>query len=209
MLEKNDGRIDALFNNGAYAQPGAVEDIPMPAMRAQFEANFFGWHDLTRRVIPAMRRQGHGRIVNCSSVLGLVALRYRGPYNATKFAIEGLTDTLRLELAGSGIHVSLIEPGPIVSKFRDNALKAFLANIDREKSAHRDAYRSELDRLGGKQTPSRFKLGPEAVLQALVHAVEDERPKAHYHVTGATKLMGIARRLLPTTVLDALARKIS
>ena len=105
VLEATGGTLNALFNNGAYGQPGAVEDLTPDVLRAQFEANVFGWHDLTRRVIPAMRAQGEGRIVFCSSVLGLVAAPYRGAYCASKFAIEALADSLRMELAATGIRI--------------------------------------------------------------------------------------------------------
>lgn len=209
VLAETGGRIDAVFNNGAYGQPGAVEDIRTDVLRAQFETNLFGWHDLTLRLLRSMRQRGSGRIVNCSSVLGLVAMRYRGAYNASKFALEGLTDTLRLELAGSGIHVSLIEPGPIASRFRANCLTMFLKHVDQEKSAHRENYARELRRLQGEEKPSIFKLGPEAVLKALIHAVESPKPRAHYHVTNATKLVALARRILPERTLDRLAVKIS
>ncbi|MEL6479621.1 MAG: SDR family NAD(P)-dependent oxidoreductase, partial [Pseudomonadota bacterium] len=111
VLEATGGTLDALFNNGAYGMPGAVEDLPTDAFRELFEANFFGWHELTRQVIPVMRRQGQGRIVQCSSVLGFVALKMRGPYVSSKHALEGYSDVLRHELHGSGIHVVLIEPG--------------------------------------------------------------------------------------------------
>lgn len=202
-LKLTDGKLTALFNNGAYGQPGAVEDLPVDVLREQFEANFFGWHDLTCRLIPAMRKQGHGRIVQCSSVLGLVSLKYRGAYNASKFALEGLSDALRQELAGTGIHVSLIEPGPIATRFVENALAAYKANIDIENSAHTEIYRRRIAAMeaGGSKA---FKLGPEAVLEKLVHAVESDRPAPHYYVTKATYLMGWGRRLLPTRLFDRL-----
>jgi NAD(P)-dependent dehydrogenase (short-subunit alcohol dehydrogenase family) len=202
VLARTNGRLYALFNNGAYAQPGAVEDLPTSALREQFEANFFGWHALTRRVLPAMRAAGEGRIVQCSSILGLIALKYRGAYTASKFALEGLSDTLRLELRGTGIHVSLIEPGPIRSRFAEHALEALRRNIDIANSPHRDAYRRRETRLqrGGA---ARFKLGPEAVLARLIHAVESPRPKPRYHVTAPTHVVAALRRLLPSRALDA------
>jgi len=195
------GQLDALFNNGAYGQPGAVEDISRAVMEEQFAANFFGWHELTATVLPMMRQQGSGRIINCSSVLGLVAMKWRGPYNATKFALEGLTDTLRLELRDSGIHVSTIEPGPITSRFVEHALEAFNRNVNREISPHREAYERQSARLN-KGGSAKFKLPPEAVLAKLVHALESPRPKAHYYVTTPTHIMGLARRLLPQRALD-------
>lgn len=208
VLERAGGRLDALFNNGGYAQPGALEDISAALLRAQFEANFFGWHELTRRIVPAMRRQGAGRIVMCSSVLGLWALKYRGAYNASKFALEGLTDTLRLELRGSGIFVSTIEPGAIRSRFREHALNAFISNIDRENSAHRKEYEHQLARLQGRRQ-GRFKRGPEAVFAKLCHALEAPRPRSHYHVTPATRMVALALRVLPRRALDWAAERIS
>ncbi|MBC7283721.1 SDR family oxidoreductase [Hoeflea sp.] len=191
------GRCDALFNNGGYGQVGAVEDLPVDALRAQFETNFFGYHDLTRRVIPVMRKQGHGRIVQCSSILGLVPMRFRGAYNASKHALEGLSVTLALELEDSGIHVSLIEPGAIVSRFRDNALKHFYRNIDIKGSVHRQDYQDQLRRLEKQEMSNSGKLGPEAVYRVLRHALTATRPRYHYAVTREARLGVIARRLLP------------
>jgi NAD(P)-dependent dehydrogenase (short-subunit alcohol dehydrogenase family) len=156
-----------------------------------------------------MRRQGHGRIVQNSSVLGLVALPYRGAYTASKFALEGITDTLRLELAGSGVHVSLIEPGPITSRFRANALAAFEAHIDVEASAHRETYAHTLARLRKPGPAAPFTLGPEAVLAKLIHALEHPRPRARYYVTLPTTLLGGLRRVLPTRWLDRLLLAVS
>ena len=206
-LDRTDGRLFALFNNGAYGQPGAVEDLRTEVLRAEFEANFFGWHDLTCRLVPAMRRAGRGRIVQCSSVLGLVAMRYRGAYNATKFALEGLTDTMRRELAGSGIHVATIQPGPIATKFVENSVAAFRANIDAENTPHRAAYAARMAKLeaGGAKS---FKLPPEAVVDKLIHALEAQRPRPHYYVTSATWAMAVARRLLPVRLLDRLLERV-
>lgn len=203
-LALTDGKIFALFNNGAYGQPGAVEDLTTDVLRAQFEANFFGWHDLTCRLLPAMREQGAGRIIQNSSVLGLVAMKWRGAYNSSKFALEGLSDTLRLELRGSGIYVSLIEPGPVATNFVPTALKHFKQNIDPENSAHHEKYAEQLARMDGSRQTSagRFRLGPEAVLSKLVHAVESDRPKAHYYVTTPTYLMAGLKRALPQRLLD-------
>ncbi len=203
------GRLDALFNNGAWGQPGAVEDLSRDVLKAQFETNVFGWHDLTRQVLPMMRAQGAGRIVNNSSVLGLVAMKWRGAYNASKFAIEGLSDTLRLELRGTGIHVCLIEPGPIYSKFMETALRKFEENIDIEHSVHRDTYERHRRRLSGRGRPARFKLPPQAVLKKLIHAVESPRPRPRYFVTFPTHLMALLRRALPTRALDAVLDRAS
>lgn len=201
IRQRTGDRIDALFNNGGYGQPGAVEDLPTDALRAQFETNLFGWHELTRRVIPLMRRQGHGRIVQCSSVLGLVPYRFRGAYTASKFALEGLSVTLRMELQGSGIHVSLIEPGPITSRFTANALVMFEKNIDLGNSPHAADYERQLARLRGTGPVNRYKLGPEAVYKVLDHALNSTRPKPHYPVTIPAKQGIILRRLLPADLL--------
>jgi NAD(P)-dependent dehydrogenase (short-subunit alcohol dehydrogenase family) len=206
VLAATRGNLTALFNNGAYGQPGAVEDVTPNVLRAQFEANLFGWHDLTCRLIPSMRAQGHGRIVFCSSVLGLIAAPYRGAYCASKFAVEALADTLRLELASTGLHVVLIEPGPIASRFVEHAIEAYRRNIDIEGSPHRDIYRLRIARMeeGGRQT---FKLGPEAVAAKLVQALESRSPKPRYYVTLPTYVVGLLRRLLPTRVLDVIAAR--
>lgn len=200
VLHRTGGRIDAVFNNGAYAQPGAVEDLPVEALREQFEANFFGWHDLTRRLVPAMRQQGRGRIVHCSSILGLVPASYRGAYVASKYALEGLMLCLRAELAGSGIHVSLIEPGPIRSRFATTALGWFEKNIAVETSPHRDAYRAQLARMRAGGTRSRFKLEPDAVMAVLAHALDSPRPKPHYPVTLPAKTGLLLKRFLPASL---------
>lgn len=200
VLARSGGRIDALFNNGAYGQAGAVEDLPVEALRLQFETNVFGWHDLTRRVIPAMRQQGHGRIVQCSSILGLVPYRWRGAYNASKFALEGLSLTLRMELAGSGIHVSLIEPGPIESRFTANAIPHIERHIDLEHSVHAQEYQRQLRRLRGDSKPAAGKLGPEAVYKVLKHALNARAPWPHYIVTSPAKKGALLKKLLPAGV---------
>jgi len=209
VLTHTGGELFALFNNGAYGQPGAVEDLSREVLRQQFETNLFGSHELSNLVIPLMRNQGYGRIIQNSSVLGLAALPYRGAYNASKFALEGLSDTLRLELYGTGIHVSLIEPGPIESSFRANAYAMFKQNIDRENSAHRDYYRGVETRLAKRGHAQPFTLPPEAVLKKLIHALESPRPKARYYVTVPTYLFGYARRLLSTRLLDKILLKVS
>ena len=203
VFERTGGGLDALFNNAGYGQPGAVEDVSREVLRAQFETNLFGAHELTCAVIPAMRRQGHGRILQHSSVLGLVALPYRGAYNASKFALEGLTDTLRQELAGSGIHACLLETGPVRSRFRANALQMFQRHINREASAHREVY-DALERRLASTGDDPFTQGPQAVLRKVVHALESRRPKARYYITTPTYILGTLRRGLPTRALDAL-----
>ena len=208
-LAITDGELYALFNNGAYGQPGAVEDLSRNTLRAQFESNLFGTVELTNQLIPVMRRQGFGRIIQNSSLLGIASLPYRGAYNASKFALEGITDTLRLELYGTGIHVSLIEPGPIESRFRTNAFAMYKKNIDAEHSAHRDTYRRMEKRLQKVGPAAPFTLPPEAVLKKVIHALESPRPRPRYYVTVPTWLFGILRRLLSTRMLDRVLRAIS
>jgi NAD(P)-dependent dehydrogenase (short-subunit alcohol dehydrogenase family) len=203
----NEASIDALFNNGAFACPGAVEDLPRGALRAIFETNLFGYHDLTRRVIPMMRAQGHGRIINCSSVLGLVGMRWRGAYVATKFAMEGLTDVLRIEMRDTNIKVVLIEPGPIPTKIRENAIPHFERWIDWKNSARAAEYAPLVERLYKASGPDKFELPASAVTAKLIRALEAERPKARYFVTTPTYMMDIARRILPTAALDWLIAK--
>ena len=204
-LARSGGRLDALFNNGAYAIPSFVEDLPTAALRQIFEANLFGWHTLTRAVLPVMRAQGGGRIVQCSSVLGFAGVRYRAAYVATKFALEGMTDCLRMELRGTPISVHLIEPGPIATNFNPNALAQYRRWIDAEASPHR----AELKRLEAHyarpvDTPARFKLPPSAVTERLIHALENPRPKARYYVTTPTFVVAAMKRLAPRGWLDAL-----
>ena len=201
------GTLDALYNNGAYACPGAVEDLPRGALREIFETNLFGYQDLTIKVIPLMRAQGHGRIINCSSVLGLVGAKWRGAYVATKFAMEGLSDVLRMEMRGTGIDIILIEPGPIPTKIRVNAIPHFEKWIDWEHSARREEYRPLLNRLYKGGGPDSFELPPSAVTVKLIHALESRRPRPRYFVTFPTYLMGVARRILPTRALDWMISK--
>jgi len=209
VLDRTGGTLDALFNNGAYGQPGAVEDLSRDVLRAQFETNLFGWHELTRLVLPVMRRQGHGRIIQHSSVLGLVALRYRGAYNASKYALEGLTDTLRLELRDSNIQVSLIDTGPVTSRFRENAHAAFLRNIDQNNSVHRAHYQRVVARLTQSGAVVPFTLPPEAVLKKVLQALESSNPRPRYYVTFPTYLFAYLKRILSARMLDRILSKVS
>ncbi|CBV43071.1 SDR family oxidoreductase [Halomonas elongata] len=202
VSQRTGGALTALFNNGAYGQPGAVEDLTRDVLRAQLETNLLGTHELTTRVLPMMRAQGHGRIVHNSSVLGFAALPYRGAYVCSKFALEGLTDTLRQELMGSGIHVSLIQPGPITSRFRENAHRAFKANIDTAHSAHADTYEKVEARLANPDGKTPFALGPDAVVEKLIHALEHPRPRPRYAVTLPTHLFAALKRVLSTRGMD-------
>jgi len=207
-IELSGGKIDALFNNGAFGQPGAVEDLRRDVLRHQFETNLFGTHELTNLLIPMMRQQGHGRIIYNSSVLGLVAMTYRGAYNASKYALEGLADTLRLELHGTNIHISLIEPGPILSDFRKNAYLLYKENIDPSQSYHKKAYDSMEQRLQKEGPAVAFTLPASAVAEKVIHALESNRPKIRYYVTFPTYLFAFLKRILPMSWLDSLLRKV-
>jgi NAD(P)-dependent dehydrogenase (short-subunit alcohol dehydrogenase family) len=205
VLNHTGGTLDALFNNGAYGQAGAVEDLPTDVLRTQFEANLFGWHDLTCHIIPVMRKQGYGRIIHCSSVLALTGLAFRGAYVASKYALEGLTDTMRLEMHGSNIFISMIEPGPITSQFRENARLNFIKTIDTENSVYRDRYKTRLKAMES-DAPGQFELPPEAVYKKLDKALNSANPKPRYMVTVPTYIMNAMRRFLPTRALDAFLR---
>ena len=208
VVELTGGKLDALFNNGAFGQPGAVEDLSREVLRFQFETNLFGTHELTNLILPLMRQQGHGRIIYNSSVLGLVAMRFRGAYNASKFALEGLADTLRQELYGANIHISLIEPGPILSDFRKNSHRLYKENIDPTHSFHKTAYDAMEARLQTEGAAVPFTLPAQAVVEKVIHALEAKRPKMRYYVTFPTYLFAILKRLLPMSWLDALLRKV-
>ena len=208
LLEKTNGELYGLFNNAAYGQAGAVEDLTRDTLRKNFETNLFGTHELTSLLIPVMRKQGYGRIIQNSSVLGLICLPYRGAYNATKYALEGLTDTLRMELKNTNIKVSLIEPGPITSKFRANAFAAYQRNIDKENSFHREIYIGMEQRLTKKGPAVPFTLPPEAVLDKVIHALESNKPKIRYYVTFPTYLFATLKRFLPHRWLEKILLKV-
>lgn len=208
LIELTGGKIDGLFNNGAYGQPGAVEDLSRDVLREQFESNFFGTHELTNLIIPLMRKQGYGRIIYNSSILGFVAMKYRGAYNASKFALEGLVDTMRIELYDTDIKLCLIEPGPITSNFRKNAFAMYQKNINPEISFHKDTYKAMEERLQKEGPAAPFTLPAEAVAEKVIHALESKNPKIRYYVTFPTYLFGYLKRLLPMAWLDVLLRKV-
>jgi len=207
VKEITNSRLYALFNNAAYGQPGAVEDLSREVLKAQFETNLFGTHELTVKLLPIMIEAGEGRIIQNSSVLGFAAMRYRGAYNASKFALEGLSDTLRLELEGTGVYVSIIEPGPIRSKFRSNALKKFLENIDRKNSRLSKVYEKKLAQLQSSEDAP-FTLNPDAVAKVLLHALESKNPKIRYRVTVPTHLFYWLKKFFPEKVMDYILRKV-
>ena len=203
------GTLDALFNNGAFGMPGAVEDLPRGGLREIFETNLFGVHDLTCRVIPIMRAQGHGRIIQHSSVLGLVPLKWRGAYVSTKYALEGLTDVLRIEMRDTPIHFTLLNTGPVTSKIRVNSIPHFERWIDWENSARAEQYREALiPRLYEDGGPDPFELPPEAVTKKVLHFLESRRPKPRYYITTPTYIMGALKRLLPTRALDWITSRV-
>lgn len=209
-LSRAEGRLDAVFNNGAWALPGPMEDVPREGLRQIFEANVFGPHQLTAAVLPAMRAAGSGRIVNCSSVLGFVGVPYRGPYNASKFALEGMTDTLRRELASSPVKVILIEPGPIDTPFRANARAPFERWMKpaREGSSHpQEIWATVERRLYKDKKRGRFDLPPSAVTAKLIRALEAPRPKPRYFVTTPTYAADLMRRVLSSRMLDRIFAK--
>lgn len=211
ILEACDHQLFALFNNGAYGQPGALEDLSTDVLRQQFESNFFGWHELTRQVLPVMRAAGEGRIIQNSSLLGYVSLPFRGAYNSSKYAIEGWTDTMRLELelSDTPVQISLIEPGPVTSRFRANAMKAFKENITIEGSPYQSIYQGMLQRLQKVTDTAPFTLLPEAVLDKVIHALESPRAKPRYYVTIPSYLFGYLKRVLSTRQLDKILLSVA
>ena len=209
VLQQTGGTLYALFNNAGYGQPGALEDVPSEALREQFETNVIGLHEMTRRIIPLMRKQGYGRIIQHSSILGLISLRFRGAYNASKYAIEGLCDTLRLELDDTDIHVVTLNTGPIRSRFRDNATEKFLHYVDIDNSCFAKEYHEEvLARKEKKSENDPFTKEPIKVIEKVVLALEKPQPKPRYYITTATHLLGSLKRLLPTSWLDKILLKV-
>ena len=208
-LERTGGTLNAVFNNGAYGTPGLLEDMPTEALRRNFETNFFAQHDLTRRLIPVFRKQGHGLILMNSSVLGFVALPWRGVYNSTKFAMEGWADTLRLELQGTGIHVILIEPGPITSDIRQKSIPHFEKWVKPENSPRAEDYENKLKpRLYAQRgEPDKFELPASAVTRVVHDALTLINPKPRYRITTPTKAMAFLKRILPTRMLDKVLLK--
>ncbi len=209
VAKLTDGKIDALFNNAGFGQPGAVEDLTRDVLRQQFETNVFGCHELTCLILPYMRQHNQGRIIFNSSVLGFAAMRYRGAYNASKFALEGLVDTLRLELHGTNIHVVLVEPGPILSGFRENAFALYKANINKDKSAHLETYLALEARLETVGAAVPFTLPASAVSAKVIAALESAKPRIRYYVTVPTYLFAYLKRILPGRWLDAILRQVN
>lgn len=195
-IEQCDGAIHGWFNNAGYTQAGAVEDLPVQALRDQMQVNLFAYHHIMVRVIPVMRAQGHGRLVNCSSILGRICAPWRGGYTASKAALNGLTITLRQELYGTGVHASVIEPGAIPSNVAVNALPYIEKWIDVENSVHRERFLKRLENIRSQKPPEHLS-GAEPVYKALHHALTAKRPRAHYPVCRQTHIAFLAMRLLP------------
>ncbi len=205
ILKQTNGTIDIVFNNAGFGQPGAVEDISTDVLKEQFETNVFGLHEVTLQVLPIMKAQGYGKIINHSSVLGLVSLRLRGAYNASKYAIEGLSDTLRLELKDTNISVSLLNTGPIISEFRNNAKRKVEENIDIENSRFKNSYKRSLQ---ANKSDVPFTLDANAVASIVLKIANSNNPKPRYYITKATYLLGYLKRILSTNLLDKILIKI-
>ena len=209
VLAKMGGRLDVLINNAGYGQAGALEDVPHEVLCDQFATNVFGLMALSRCAIPIMRQQKQGRIINVSSLLGIISMPFRGAYNASKYAVEGLSDTLRLELKPSGIDVITIEPGPILSQFRNNALDQSLKKIDIQHSHFKKQYQQMLGTFRQQRDESIFTKGTDAVIKKLIHAIESNRPHAKYPVTFPTHLFIVLKRFLSVRMLDRIITTIS
>jgi len=209
QIIKNDMKIDAVFNNAGFGQVGAIEDIKTIILKEQFETNVFALHELTRQILPYMRKQGFGKIIQHSSVLGLISLKFRGAYNASKYAIEGLADTLRLELVNTKIFVSTINTGPVTSKFRQNAAKKFKKNIDTKNSVFKETYEKEVKtRLQSNKNDTLFNLPASCVAKVILKIINSNKPKPRYYVTKATHILGFLKRILPTSFLDYILKKV-
>jgi len=204
VLEQ-EGQIDVWFNNAGYGQVGAIEDIRTEVLREQFETNVFGLHECTRQIISVMRRQGYGKIIQHSSVLGIVSMFGRGAYNASKYAIEGLTDTLRLELKDTPIYPVLLNTGPVTSCFRDTAVKMLQKNVAIEASLFKERYHASIEGTARKVPFSEEAETVAAVIHKIILA---EKPAPRYYITKATYLLGYLKRCLSTSWLDRVLLKV-
>ncbi|EOE6913938.1 SDR family oxidoreductase [Cronobacter turicensis] len=185
VIRLTNNRLYGIFNNGGYGVYGPLSTISRAQMEQQFSTNFFGAHQLTMLLLPAMLPHGEGRIVNTSSVMGLISTPGRGAYAASKYALEAWSDALRMELRYSGVKVSLIEPGPIHTRFTENVNQ------------------TQTDKpVENPGIAARFTLGPEAVVAKVRHAFESPNPRIRYPVTLVTHAVGILKRLLPTRMMD-------
>ena len=169
--------------------------------------NVFGTWQCVTEAMKIFRKQGYGRLLVNSSILGFAAMPMRGAYNSSKFALEGMCDTLRHEVYGTEIYVSLVEPGPVTSRFSEHALNKFKQNIDIENSVHRVAYQNHLARLAGQTKPTPFTVSAAACAEICARAFTDTVPKPRYRVTVPTQVFWWLRKFLPTSVLDVLKRR--
>lgn len=210
ILAATGGTLDAVFNNAGMLVAGATEDISRDLTRIQFETNVFGPMELVRQILPVMRKQGYGRIVQHSSISGIITLPYYGAYNASKFALEGFTLTLRQECRGTGIHVSLINPGPIVSELRNKAHEIYQDTVAKKTdSHHHQAYRRMEEAYFSEQHSSRnLQQPPIAVVNKLLHALNSNHPKIHYYVGWPAQLMAALKKILPERLFNWLLSKI-
>ncbi len=200
-VEEAEGAVGALVNNAGYSQSGALETIGLDDVRRQFETNVFGLLRMCQLVLPGMRRQGGGRIVNVSSMGGKLTFPGGGVYHATKYAVEAMSDAMRFEVQGFGIDVVVIEPGLIKTNFAETAV----GSVSHEDGPYAEfntavsaatagAYEGPLGRLGG---------GPEAVAKAIEKALTAKRPRARYPVTASARVLMTQRKLLPDRAWDA------
>ena len=204
-VKKRYKKIDVWFNNAGYGQPGALEDMPTSALKEQFETNVFGLHECTRQIVPVMLEQGFGKIIQHSSVLGIIALSGRGAYNASKYAIEGLCDTLRLELADTPVKIITLNTGPITSDFRKNALTKLKENIDIGHSRFKIKYESS---IAGTAKSVPFNEEAISVAKIIEKIIKTKEPKPRYYITRVTYILGYLKRILSTKLLDRILLKV-
>lgn len=205
ILKQTNGKLDVVFNNAGFGQPGAIEDISTNVLKEQFETNVFGLHEVTLQALKIMKKQGYGTIIQHSSVLGIVSLKLRGAYNASKYAIEGLTDTLRLELKDTNIDVTLLNTGPVTSDFRKNAIQKTLDNIDIDNSRFKEAYSKSME--ADKRTVP-FNLEAIEVAKVVEKIIKSRKVNPRYYITKATYILGFAKRILSTAKLDFILNKL-
>lgn len=203
-IEQAHGAIGVLVNNAGYGQDGAIEAVPIDAVRRQFETNVFGLVRLTQLVLPGMRHRGSGRIINVSSMGGRLVLPGGGFYHATKFAVEAISDALRFEVRPFGVHVIVVQPGPIKTRFEETSIGTMTEPSDGSPYAAFDAGVAERVRrtyAGSMAAP------PERVARVIERAITARRPRSRYPVTAAGRALMTARRVLPDQAFDALLRR--
>jgi short-subunit dehydrogenase len=205
ILAITGGTLDVVFNNAGFGQPGAIEDLRTEVLKEQFDTNVFGLHEVTIQVLPIMRAQGYGKIIQHSSVLGLISLKFKGAYNASKYAIEGLTDTLRQELLDTSIQATVLNTGPVLSEFRETAKQKARDNIDIEHSRFKSSYEEHLSSV--KSTVP-FTLKAVEVAKVVESIIKSKDIKPRYYITKATYILGYLKRVISTSLLDKILNKI-